>query len=176
MEHSDVAWVYLSVASNVDPEKNIVAALEQLRGQVSIEALSKFYRTAAIGRPEQPDYLNGVAKIQTLLDPVALKSAVLRPVEAQLGRRKTTDRYAARSIDLDILLWGETILDNEEQTIPDPDITERPFLSAGLLELTPDIVLPGDTQSLATYLSHETLSALKVDNEFTQRLKEQFTP
>ncbi|MCF6287505.1 MAG: 2-amino-4-hydroxy-6-hydroxymethyldihydropteridine diphosphokinase, partial [Candidatus Hydrogenedentes bacterium] len=161
---------------NVDPEKNIVAALEILRGQVSIEALSIFYRTAAIGRPEQPDYLNGVAKIRTPLEPVALKTTVLRPIEAQLGRQKTADRYAARCIDLDILLWGEAILDNEEQTIPDPDITERPFLGAGLLDLDPDIVLPGDTQPMKTYFSRETLAALKVDRDFPQRLKEQFTP
>jgi len=165
--------VYLSVAANLDPEKNIRAAMERLCAQVTLEALSAFYRTAAIGRPEQPDYLNGVARVRTALAPLALKRDVLRPIEAALGRVRTADTCAARPIDLDILLYGAHVLRNDELNIPDPDIAARPFLRAGLLELDPHMVLPGDLRPLAAQAPTGEATDLREDRAFTRRLKEQ---
>lgn len=176
MTAPDSACVYLSVAANLAPEANILAAMARLGELVTLDAFSSFYRTPAIGRPEQPDYLNGVIRLFSPLAPRSLKMDVLRPIEAELGRVRTADTHAARPIDLDILVHGDHVVCTDLLTIPDPDIALRPFLGAALLELAPDIVLPGETRPLAEQFNTRELSALNVDRAFTRRLKERFTP
>tara|TARA_R110001592_G_scaffold30513_6_gene109169 strand:+ start:971 stop:1501 length:531 start_codon:yes stop_codon:yes gene_type:complete len=170
------ACAFVSVAANIKPEEHIPMALAQLEAFVCIEALSTFFRTAPIDRPEQPDYLNGVARIRTDMAPLDLKTAVLRVIETALGRERTDDAYAARCIDLDLILYQDYVVHNDDLTLPDPDILTRPFLSAGILELAPDITLPGDTEALATHVSQREMAELNKDTAFTRILKERFTP
>lgn len=134
---------YIGVGSNVKPEGHVPAALRLLAEQVHLVAISTFYRSRAEGRPEQPDYANGVVAIETDRTPEALKAEVLRPIEARLGRRRTADRFAARTIDLDLLLFGEAEQHGPDLQLPSPDIERRDFVAIPLAELAPELRVPG---------------------------------
>ncbi len=134
--------VFLAVGSNLDPERHIPAALRRLAEHLRLLAISTFYASPALGRPEQPDFYNGVVEMETDLPPRELKFTVLRQIEAEQGRRRSADRYAAREIDLDLLVYGDLVLSEPDLVLPDPEITTRPFLAVPLAELAPDLVLP----------------------------------
>ena len=154
--------VYVGIGSNLSPEANIPAALELLAQAVRLSALSTFYRTAPVGPAGQPAFINGVAEVHTDLPPRSLKFEVLRGIEAQLGRGRGPDKYAPRTIDLDILIYGDLAVREPDLVLPDPDLRERPFLAAALRELAPKLA----PQSAGS--AGEPLAA------FSQKLKERF--
>lgn len=125
-----MARVYISLGSNIEPEVNLLAALRLLARRPGIVALSTLYRTPALGRPEQPDFINCMVASETALPPAELKQ-YLCEVEAQLGRVRTADRYAPRTIDLDLV-------DRD-----DKEILRRPFLLVPLAELVAQAEGPG---------------------------------
>ncbi len=139
---------YIGVGSNISPEANIKAAIRLLARQVRVVDFSTFYRTPAEGRPEQPDYVNGVIVIETGLAPEALKHEVLRPIEHRLGRRRTDDSYAPRPIDLDLLLHGSHEVLTADLHLPAEDIQNRAFVAIPLSEVAPDLMLPGTRRSI----------------------------
>lgn len=140
--------VYVGVGSNIEPTRHIPVALDALTGEgITVTATSRFYRTDPIGRPDQEPYANGVWQLEYAQSALRLRS-LLKQIESRLGRVRTTDKYAARSIDLDILLFGDAIIDEEDLVVPDPHILKRPFLSACLLEIDPGIHLPGTEGTL----------------------------
>ncbi len=143
-----MAEVFISVGSNIRPAENVRRALHLLGRLVPLEALSTFYATPPLGRPDQPPFYNGVVKGQTDLPPGILKFQVLRDIEARLGRQREADQYAPRPIDLDILLYGDWVEESEGLVLPDPQIAERPFLALPLYELAPNLVLPGSGRPL----------------------------
>jgi 2-amino-4-hydroxy-6-hydroxymethyldihydropteridine diphosphokinase len=134
--------VYIGLGSNISPEANIARALELLSREVRLGALSTFYRTEPVGPAGQPPFVNGVAQVSTELPPRPLKFEVLRGIEDRMGRRRGPDRYAPRTIDLDVLLHGDMVVNEPGMVLPDPDLRTRPFLAAALLELAPGLVLP----------------------------------
>lgn len=134
---------FIGVGSNIAPEENIRNALRRLAVSVDILSISTFYCEPALDRPEEPDFYNGVVAIDTNLPPMKLKWEVLRRIEADLGRRRSTDKYASRAIDLDLLLWGDLVAASNELTLPDPDILKRPFVAVPLCEIAPALMLPG---------------------------------
>jgi 2-amino-4-hydroxy-6-hydroxymethyldihydropteridine diphosphokinase len=136
---------YLGVGSNIRPEENFRKALNVLQHYVDVVAVATVYRTAPIGRPEQGEYLNSVWQIETHYPPEHIKFRILRHLEADLGRRRTTDKYAPRPIDLDLILYGDLVVHSDDLVLPDPDIRTRWFLAVPLLELAPTLILP-DTQ------------------------------
>lgn len=164
--------VYLSVGANIEPEVNISRGLRLLSAAMPLKGISTFYRTAAIGRPAQPDYLNGVVSLETELPPLRMRD-FLREIEHALGRVRSKDIYAARTLDLDILLYGDAVFASGDLSIPDPDILERPFLAAGILELDPAIRLPGAGKNLSECIDAAGVEALVAAPEFTRALKEQ---
>lgn len=125
------------------PERAIKMAMRLLARQVRIVGVSTFYRTPAEGHPEQPDYVNGVAVIETDLPPEVLKHEVLRAIEHRLGRRRTDDKFAPRSIDLDLLLYGSRQMQTADLRLPAEDIEKRSFVAIPLAELAPNLTLPG---------------------------------
>ncbi|NLX13545.1 MAG: 2-amino-4-hydroxy-6-hydroxymethyldihydropteridine diphosphokinase [Phycisphaerales bacterium] len=161
---------YIAVGSNIEPERNIAAALALLRKSLQVTAISTFYRTAAIDRPEQPDFVNGVFSVRTAMGPRALKFDILRGIERQLGRVRTADKYAARTIDLDVVLYGRVVLEDPELHLPDPDIA-RPFVGLAVLELTPDMELPDSRRPLESLFSAQDRETLQPMAEFTRQLK-----
>ena len=134
---------YVGVGSNIRPAENVRAALRRLGERARLVAMSTVWTTAPRGRPEQDWYYNCVAAIETGLPPLELKRDVLRVIEAELGRVRVADKYAARPIDLDLLVYGDAALQTPELVLPDPHISDRPFLALGLHELAPSLALRG---------------------------------
>ncbi len=163
--------VLVAVGSNIEPERNIPAALEMLTHHARLTGVSTFYRTAPLDRPEQPPFLNGAVRIETRLTARALKFDVLRAIEGRLGRVRTQDAYAPRTIDLDIALYGDSVIDEPDLRVPDPDIRERSFLAIPLLELEPDLVLPDSCQPMTSLVQPEWASTMTPDASLTEHLR-----
>lgn len=125
---------FVSVGSNIEPERNVLAALTMLASRTQVAESSTFYRTIPIGRADQAMYVNGVWLIRTNLEPVQVQGVLLRPIEALLGRRRTTDKYAPRTIDLDLVLYNDLVSEGAKVKLPHPDLV-RPFVCAPILEL-----------------------------------------
>ena len=160
--------VFIGVGSDIAPEENVPAALVRLKRFVKIKAVSTFYRTPPLGRPQDPPFYNGVVLGETGLSPRELKYSVLRPIEEALGRVRTHDRYGARPVDLDILLYGREVVREPDLCIPDPDLKARAFLARAVLELAPDLILPDTGELLAEVAPQSEPEPLE---EFTERLK-----
>lgn len=138
-----MARAFIGVGANLEPEANIRAALRLLSAHARVLAISTFYRTPAEGRPEQPDYYNGVVSVATDLPPESLKREVLRAIEQALGRKRTADPNAPRPIDLDLLLYDALQLRRGKLRLPSQDIERRAFVAVPLAEIAPDVLLPG---------------------------------
>lgn len=137
-----MARAFVGVGSNIDPEKNIPAALTGLLPE-GLSRVSTVYRTVPVGSPGAPMFCNCVAELVTRRPPMELKRSVLKPLEISLGRRPGDERCAPRPIDLDLIVYGSLQVDQEGLTLPDPDILTRAFLAYPLLELAPDLAIPG---------------------------------
>lgn len=161
---------YVGVGSNVDPHQNVVAALEHLLAKVTITGVSTFYQTAPLERPDQPAFANGVFSLTTDLAPVQVKQ-LLCAVEVSLGRRRTGDRHAPRTIDLDLLILGDFVSEDERLPLPDPDIRRRSFVARPLLELAPDLILPDSGERLSDVEATASDPELVPDVELTAALR-----
>ena len=120
----------IGLGSNINPKVNIARAESILKSYFFILGKSKFVRTKPIGRPEQDDFLNGTLLIETHLDLYELR-AFLKHLEVRLGRQENKDPFAARVIDLDIVVYNGRVIDT--------DFYERDFLKKSTLELIPDL-------------------------------------
>src|SRR5215467_8416980 len=105
-----MARAFIGVGSNIAPEENIRGGLRRIAQSARLVSISTFYRQPAIDHPEEPDFYNGVIEIDTDLPPTILKWQVLRRIEAALGRRRSKDKYAPRTIDLDLLLYNDCVI------------------------------------------------------------------
>lgn len=128
----------ISAGSNVGAERNLPDAVARLRRHHSIEVVdvSPVYRSEAVGPPGQPDFLNAAVLVETELDPVALKRE-LRRLEGVLGRVRSEDRYAPRTIDLDIVLCEDFAGDLEGTPVPDPELTTLAHLIVPAADVAP---------------------------------------
>jgi 2-amino-4-hydroxy-6-hydroxymethyldihydropteridine diphosphokinase len=133
---------FLSLGSNIEPERNILEAVRLLSHHVRVLKASTVYLTEPLQRKSQPAYYNCVIKIATEFDARKLKFDVLRPIEEELGRKRTEDKFASRTIDIDIILYGNLVVSTKELILPDPDIQRRAFLAIPLSEIEPDLVFP----------------------------------
>ncbi|HNP70630.1 MAG TPA: 2-amino-4-hydroxy-6-hydroxymethyldihydropteridine diphosphokinase [Kouleothrix sp.] len=134
--------VYLALGANLgDRHAAIAAALGRLAPEIVVEQVSSLYETEPAYVLDQPRFLNAVARVRTGLGPQALL-ARLKRIEAELGRQPGA-RFGPRAIDLDILLYGDTVLASDALTIPHPRMAERPFVLVPLAEIAADLVPPG---------------------------------
>ena len=135
-----MATVYIGLGSNLgDREATIRAAVDRLRAhpQIKVTAESTLIETAPVGGPAgQPTFLNGAAALETDLRPHALLR-VLKGIERDLGRRPRT-RWGPREIDLDVLLYGDRVIETARLTVPHPLMAQRRFVLAPLSEIAPD--------------------------------------
>jgi 2-amino-4-hydroxy-6-hydroxymethyldihydropteridine diphosphokinase len=133
--------VYLSLGSNVgDRAANLCSAIERLRTLGQIEKVSSFYETEPVEFTAQPWFLNCAVKLDTEKMPKQLLSGIL-DVEQQMGRRRIRKK-GPRAIDIDILFFGNSIIDTKGLTVPHPAMHERRFVLEPLAEIAPDIRHP----------------------------------
>ncbi|QPB42331.1 2-amino-4-hydroxy-6-hydroxymethyldihydropteridine diphosphokinase [Rodentibacter haemolyticus] len=135
--------VYIALGSNlntpVEQLNNALKAIDNL-AQTNLIAVSAFYQSKPLGPQDQPDYVNAVAKIETQLAPLALLDELQR-IENEQGRVRLR-RWGERTLDLDILLYGNEIIRNERLTVPHYDMHNREFVIVPLLEIAPDLTFP----------------------------------
>ncbi|OHD71404.1 MAG: 2-amino-4-hydroxy-6-hydroxymethyldihydropteridine diphosphokinase [Spirochaetes bacterium RBG_16_49_21] len=162
---------YIGVGSNIRPEKNIKKAVALLSRHAFITGISTFYQTKPFDRCGDPLYYNGVVRIKTAAHPLELKHHVLRSIEKKLGRRRTFDKSAPRSIDLDILVYDEVVMNDGELCIPDPAILERPFVAMPLYELAEELILPGWNRSMREIAEKLKDDDLRPMPEYTKQLR-----
>jgi 7,8-dihydro-6-hydroxymethylpterin-pyrophosphokinase len=96
---------------------------------------------------------------------------VLRHIEDSLGRTRKNDKFAPRTIDLDLILYDDITIEGEELTLPDPDILQRPFLAISLYELAPDLVLPGSGACIADITAGILQQTMKPLESYTNMLR-----
>ena len=132
---------FISLGSNIDPERFLPLAAEQLHSLGRVLGASSVYQNPAIGPTRQSDFLNAVILIETSLWPEEIRQR-LRTIEAALGRVRTNDRYAPRTIDLDLILLGDRVLEGDGPALPDPDLLSRAHLAVPAAELKPDFAHP----------------------------------
>ena len=120
--------------------------------------VSGLYRTPAWGVTNQPDFLNAVAMIETALAPLALLDNLLR-IERDAGRDRlagAVDRWGPRTLDLDLLLYGDEVIDMPGLKVPHPHLHERAFALVPLIEIAPEIRIPGHGAAADALASMET--------------------
>lgn len=137
---------YVGLGSNLaDPEKQVRRALAALADlpATRLSAASALYVTAPVGPQDQPDYVNAVARLETRLPPPDLLAALLA-CEAAQGRHRDGTRWGPRTLDLDLLLYGEVELDLPGLRLPHPEIRHRAFVLIPLADLAPPgLRIPG---------------------------------
>ena len=138
---------FISLGSNIEPERNLPLAIQKLRQLGKLTRVSAVYQNPAVDRPDQPDFLNAAVLVETELQPSEIRR-VLRQIESELGRIRTVDKFAPRTIDLDLCLLGETTLEANAITLPDPDLLERAYLAVTMAELSPKFRHPTTGETL----------------------------
>ena len=139
---------YLGLGSNVgDRQAHLRGAVAALREHgVEVEAISSLYETEPVGEVlDQPDFLNAVARIRTGLEPEELLY-LCKAIEVEQGRMLGGQAHGPRPLDLDLLLLGDLKLETDRLTLPHPQVTSRRFVLKPLLELDPELTLPGGTR------------------------------
>ena len=136
---------YVGLGSNLeDPQGQVRRALDELAHitDTRVTVRSPLYKSAPLGPQDQPDYINAVAALDTALTPLALLAA-LRRIEQRHGRVRDGTRWGPRSLDLDILLYGDVVMDTPELTLPHPGLPERAFVLYPLFDIAPHLAVPG---------------------------------
>ena len=144
---------YIGLGANLgDRRASLDEALARLDAEPGIEvaAVSSFRETDPVGVVDQPRFLNGAAALETTLAPRELLDRLLA-VERSLGRERTGPRFGPRTIDLDLLLYGDETIDEPGLTVPHPRLYERRFVLEPLVELDSSLALP-DGRALAALL------------------------
>ena len=141
-----MAIAYLGLGGNLgDPVATLhaaIQALDTLPG-TRLLAASRLYRTPAWGRTDQPAFVNAAAAVETTLSPEALLEALLG-LERQFGRERVDgERWGPRTLDLDVLLIGDQVIDHPRLSVPHPHLHERAFALLPLAEIAPLVEIPG---------------------------------
>ena len=135
---------YVGLGANIgDPRAQLEAALEELKDlpETRVAAVSSFYRSAPVGFLDQPDFVNAAATLDTALAPERLLDK-LQDIERR-HRRERPFAGAPRTLDLDLLLYGDRVLDTPQLTLPHPRMHERAFVLKPLAEIAPQATIPG---------------------------------
>ncbi|MGR5555392.1 2-amino-4-hydroxy-6-hydroxymethyldihydropteridine diphosphokinase [Vibrio fortis] len=138
---------YIAVGSNLaDPVSQANLAIETLKSlpQSKFIATSKLYSSTPMGPQNQPDYINAVVAIETELTPIELLNCT-QAIEQEQGRVRKDERWGPRTLDLDIILYGNEVIDSERLTVPHYGMKEREFVLYPLAEIAPSLQLPDGT-------------------------------
>jgi len=140
--------VYIGLGSNLtgnigSPEQHVIAAIQSLGKIQSTRtiSISSLYKSKPLGPQNQDDYINAVVQIETDLEPLALLDN-LQAIENEHGRVRN-EHWGPRTLDLDILMFGEEIMQNDRLSIPHPEMLNRSFVLVPLAEINADCTIPG---------------------------------
>lgn len=136
---------YIGLGSNLQqPIQQVKQALQALAGLPDTQLLahSRLYCSAPMGPPDQPDYVNAVAALETSLPALDLLHA-LHAIEQAQGRIRDGQRWGPRTLDLDILVYGDECINDEQLVVPHPGLHDRNFVLYPLKEIAPGLVIPG---------------------------------
>jgi 2-amino-4-hydroxy-6-hydroxymethyldihydropteridine diphosphokinase len=131
-----LAWLLLG--SNIDPERNIPRAVAAIAaGEILLGASSVWQSPPADGS-DQPDYWNAAVLIRTARSPAEIYSGLIAPIERALGRVRSADAFAPRTMDIDLELFDDRVEEFDGRRLPHPDILKRPYAALPLAELSPE--------------------------------------
>jgi 2-amino-4-hydroxy-6-hydroxymethyldihydropteridine diphosphokinase len=133
----------LLFGSNIHPEENLRCALDELCACCTLQRVSSTWETLPIGSPGAPNFLNLAAEMCTDLDAQAMKTQLLRPLESRMGRVRTADKNAPRTLDIDIIVFDGQVLDEA--------LWQRSFIALPVAELLPDLPNPNTGECLADF-------------------------
>ncbi|RUO47408.1 2-amino-4-hydroxy-6-hydroxymethyldihydropteridine diphosphokinase [Pseudidiomarina donghaiensis] len=158
-----MALVYIALGANLgNPQQTLRDALHTLAALPQLTHLraSSLYASSPMGPVEQPDYVNAVACAETQLSPLELLD-LLQSIEQQFGRQRLV-HWGPRTLDLDILLYDQAVINEARLTIPHPGLGERDFVIVPLCELSPNLQLPDgrDIASLYQAMTHHDLQKI----------------
>jgi 2-amino-4-hydroxy-6-hydroxymethyldihydropteridine diphosphokinase len=159
---ADAVRAFLGLGSNLGDRLTTLQRGTDLLGErhgIRLRRSSRVYATDPIGGPEQPEYLNAVLEIETTLDPYGLLDAC-RVVEDALGRERV-EHWGPRTIDVDVLTFGDAEIDEPDLIVPHPRMHERGFVLVPLLELDADPPLPGGRRVGSIRLGAGVLSGVR---------------
>ncbi|CCN72452.1 2-amino-4-hydroxy-6-hydroxymethyldihydropteridine pyrophosphokinase [Vibrio nigripulchritudo ATCC 27043] len=155
--------VYIAVGSNLsDPVTQALQGIEALKSIPNTEFVraSSLYSSTPMGPQNQPDYINAVVEVQTSLTPLELLDSTQK-IELEQGRVRKDERWGPRTLDLDIVLYGNEVIDSERLTVPHYGMKVREFVLYPLAEIAPSLTLPDGTQ-LQTLLKQVDRNGLNV--------------
>lgn len=127
---------YVALGSNIAPERNLPAAVRGLAASGRVTGASRVFESEPIGNPDDPRFLNAVVRLETDLPPDELLHG-LRALEARLGRVRSADPNAPRTIDLDLVAYDDASLEIQGHRLPSPEIVRRAFIAVPLAEVAP---------------------------------------
>lgn len=136
---NEIHLAYLSLGSNIQPETNLVRAIDLLQSQGALEKISSAWESEPVGS-EGPNYLNACVLIVTPLSRMRLKEQVLLPIEIELGRRRSSNQFAPRTIDIDIVIFDDRSCDDK--------YWEQAFVVIPLAEIYPDYQNPSRPETI----------------------------
>jgi 2-amino-4-hydroxy-6-hydroxymethyldihydropteridine diphosphokinase len=165
----ELAFVLLG--SNISPERNLPKALHALGGLGRLIRVSWVYQSPAVGSQPAPDFLNLAALLETDLPAPDIRRR-LREVEAAHARRRGADKFAPRTLDIDLCLLGDAVLDSSDLILPDPDILTHAHVAVPLADLAPDFRHPVTGETLRAIAGRlRPGSALRERTDVGERLR-----
>ncbi len=141
--------VYLGLGSNVDPEENLRLGIRELRRIFGEIELSAVYSNAAIGF-DGADFLNMVVRLQSADSPRAIQSQA-ESIHVLAGRDRNSDKFSSRPLDIDLLLFGDELIDEPGLKLPRCDVLDFSFVLRPLAELDPGLIHPGTGKTMAEH-------------------------
>jgi len=170
-----VATAFIGLGGNQgEPVTQMIAALDALDQLTDVEVttVSSLYRSEPVGYQNQDDFFNAVATLVTSLEPLTLLDELLG-LEREIGRVRDGPRFGPRVIDLDLLLYDDSIIDMPRLQVPHPRMAQRRFVLQPLLEIAPDIVIPGSgpaAESLTMITGQDVERLYRADGPETSRM------
>lgn len=132
--------VFVAAGSNLEPEKHLARACAEIRHSWPDAVYSTAYRNVAVGF-DGPDFINLVMGFTTS-QPLGAVIARLRAIETQCGRPRYAPKWASRTMDLDVLLYGDVVEKTSQYTLPRPDLLKRPYMLGPMAEIAPEVMHP----------------------------------
>ena len=139
--------VFVAAGSNLEPERHLARACAEIRHSWHDVVFSRAYSNVAVGF-DGPDFINLVLGFSTS-QPLDAAIARLRAIETQCGRPRYAPKWASRTMDLDVLLYGDLVEKTTEYTLPRPDLLKRPYMLGPMAEIAPDVVHPTAGKTMA---------------------------